>query len=225
MDKVLDKLGIYDILGVFIFGLCADCVVLLMVAFYVDFSYIYIFKDHIFAYVLVSGIVGIVFQELSSLIFNRWIFRNNKLLKHAIKVDDKDNNVSLSSKEIELIKTTVKNKLGYNDVNDSQIFNYCKMQCKGGESKNSSEKDLALAGMARSMSLFCLIAGCLSIILSCFYCYRLEGNAVKIFFTVLITIGLFLLALLFFFRYLRFNKRRIVNIYRNFLDVEVYSKN
>lgn len=92
MEKLLEKIDVYDIIGLFLSGSIISSITLFICKYY-ELNY-FDFKQYniniTFLFIMTSYFVGLFFQEISSFIYKHFIYPNNKLLKKSLypKNDD-----------------------------------------------------------------------------------------------------------------------------------------
>lgn len=144
MDKILEKLGVYDLIGVMLSGL-----IILLFAKYIcvflNFNPTIEFYDT-FQKLIISYFIGLVFQEIGSKI-SCW-----KILKLTfVPVDDL--HISLSQREVDFLFSEAHNKMGFEiaEKHIIEIYNFCKLKNNSG---SDSDRKQSLGGMARSLMLY-----------------------------------------------------------------------
>lgn len=198
MDKVLEKLGLYDLIGVLLSG---TIIVLFSIEVAVLFD-VEINFDFTLSFLVFSYFIGLIFQELGSKL-DCW-----KILKSVFETKY-DLHISLSQKEIDFFTTKVCEMLDidFNDDNIAQIYFYCKLSNLSRKDKNDYDMRQSISLMARSLFIYFFI---LSIVLSGslliefdykFGCWALASVV---------------LMLLFYNRYIRFIKMKYVRILREY---------
>lgn len=200
MDKVLDKLGIYDLLGVLLSGLIISTFTIVIFIF-LNWNLKIQITDS-FQFLIISYFVGLVFQELGSKL-NCW-----KILKSVFKTSN-DLHICLSRKEINFFMTTMYEKLNLSLSDDNsivEIYNYCKLFLNDSD-KTKQDRKKSLSGMARSLSVyFCFL-----------FVFLLVVSFIKLdkmYFILAIVALVFLY--LFYNRYVRFMKMKYVYVLRKY---------
>lgn len=208
-DKVLDKLGLYDLIGVLLPGVIACAVSLI-----VDEALIglglnrYLNADDLFIFLLVGYLVGVILQELGSILMTFWD-RGQRMLHKALTPLD-GSKTHISKEEWDLIETNMAVKLCQEKPIDlNLLYNHCK---NAGGNSMLADKDQSIAAMSRSMAVYFLILSLL-----------LMGGALvtKEFWVIVAACMSLLLALLLWKRCQRFYIIRYIRIvrayyYRNF---------
>lgn len=197
MDKILEKLGIYDLIGVMFSGL--------IIALFTKYIYIFlnlnskIEVDDTFQLLIISYFIGLVFQEIGSRL-NCW-----KILISIFKPIN-DLHISLSLKEVEFLMKEAHNKFGFENPENHliEIYNFCKSK---SSSDLDSDRKRSLSGMARSLMIYFLFA---SIMLIIGFFITLNYMYLMISFLCLC------FGWLFYNRYKRFMKMTYVYILRNY---------
>lgn len=205
MDKIIEKLGIYDLLVLLLTGM----IILLFSLNLLPFFNLEIKIDDTLQFLIVSYFIGMLFQEIGY-IFNENFIEMGMLKKVFNNVQSSNYHISLSQKEVDFIKKKVCKKL-HKDISDlsyTDIYVYCKTDyLKTSNDKNEIEQQALKASMARSLFLFFIITLiCLcKIYLSCY-----DDMMLGLLFLNVISI------LVFLNRYIRFYMRRYVHILRTF---------
>ncbi len=150
-DKVLDKLGIYDLIGVLLPGVIACAVSVIVDEALLGFGLSrYINADDLLIFLLLGYLTGVILQEIGSLAMN-FIDRGQRMLHKALKPLD-DSRVHISSEEWELIESSVAMKLcKEKPISKNLLYNYCK---NAGGNSMLADKDQSIAAMSRSMAVY-----------------------------------------------------------------------
>lgn len=201
MDKILEKLGIYDLIVLLFAG---------MIMLLITIKIVPIFNlklemkiDNSLQFLIISYFVGMIFQELGSNLNSR------KLLKVVFRMSN-DLHISLSQREADFIINTVCKKLDIVFSKDaiSEIYIYCKScYLKSNKATIEIDKLKSIGGMARSLSIYFVLVFLIAVIKLLIY---MES---KYFFIATIC-ALFIY--IFYNRYARFLKMRYVHILRTF---------
>lgn len=168
----------------------------------------YINAENKIIFFVISYFMGVVFQEITSLLYRKFLFKDDKLLNQVFEADN-TLNYYITKMEVEKLRVLIAKKV-YDDVkNDNTfIYNMCKTSVLKSEQSTRANADQVVAGLSRSLSLyFWLLAFAMLIFL--FTEWKLHY---LIFF---ITFGL--IAVLLCFRYMRFIKMRYSYILRTYL--------
>lgn len=229
LDKILDKLGIYDLLAVLLVGITINIMTLLFCE-YIEihvFDFSDIDTNKVLLFLLISYFVGLFLQEIGSSIEKYFFFRNGRLLKETVEgtmsmklfwigLSAKDGYKYITDKEWSEIKTYVNRKLQLrsNEPTDyERIYNYCKYNFDIQKSQGRIDKDQSMSAMARSFSfyfLFCSIVFWIGCLAKGFICNIWD---IKYFCIIVLCNSLFLIFLL---RDIRFAKMRYSKILRLF---------
>ena len=198
MDKVLEKLGLYDLIGVLLSGII---IVLLSIKVSILFD-VEINFDFSFSFLVFSYFIGLIFQELGSKL-DCW-----KILK-SIFENKYDLHISLSQKEIDFFTTKVCEMLDidFNDNSIIQIYFHCKLSNSNGKDKNDYDMRQSISLMARNLFIYFFS---LSIFLSGSFFIKFDykygcWSIVSV-----------VLTFLFYNRYIRFMKMKYVRILREY---------
>lgn len=209
MSVILEKLGIYDLVAVLLTGINISIFTICV------FKYIYKYpifmnwqiKESLF-FLVISYFVGIIFQELGSIILKKVFFRNNLLLKLCFESSN-DSDILLTNKEIQDILNYVNKKLSLNKYeymdNINIIYNYCKFKVLESGEFPRTDKDQTISAMSRSLSLYFLI-------LFSFLSFSSFQTLNMVYYIASICSAL--LSILFYKRCVRFTKIRYIYILR-----------
>lgn len=231
VDKVLDKLGLYDIVAVLLSGMVITTLsyLLLTAVYAINIEALNNGFDSgvVFIFLILSYFIGLVFQELGALFqFTIYNLIHNKSLamyktrKHWEK--EKDNGQKsyqyITKAEFELLKKKLKNAdIDDKEWNDNTIFYYCK---KYNEKDNANllEKLKSLGAMSRSFVIYFFI------VFVCSLVYYISQQPYQINLKLFVPIIAFALFLIFYFRFTRFVVMRNTAIFRNYLYSNINEK-
>lgn len=198
-DKVLDKLGLYDLFGVMLPGIVACSITLIVDEVLLEYGLSkYLNSDNLMTFLVIGYFVGVVLQELGS-ISMKYLQKGEKLLKKALNPVN-DSREHIPEEEWHLINSEVSAKLGKKDsVSLSLLYNYCNYS--GGNSA-LADKDHSVAAMSRSLAVYFAL---LSVMLMGLLCAVKEARI-----AYFLCVSLFLMLLLwkrserfFIIRYIR----------------------
>lgn len=206
MDSILEKLGVYELFSIIFAGSVITYCSVILEKYYFKFGFslnnLTNGLNKTVLFVLVSCFIGILFQEFGSIIINRLLFKNNKLLKIAYS------SKSLSESEYNKLESIFNDK-GINDLvekyNESKYY----ILLKGNTSR--ADKEMALSSMSRSFFVYFFI---ISIALLLEMILNLNLDYMEPFVPSVI------LTIVMFFRLKRFANMRYVYIFRNYLYAE-----
>ena len=207
MNKMLNKLGVYDILAVLMSGIVISTfsAFILRYIYYIKIPFEWRFNQ-IILILIASYFCGILFQESGSFIQKKLIFRKNGLLKKALSVEDNDHG-RLTLFEKEKIYKYVKHKLKLKKDNHSVIYNYCKFYLLKNGKIEKIEKDQSLSAMSRSLSLYFAI---LTVFAFITFIFDLNLTKLALMFCSM------LFSVVLYYRSVRFAIIRYTNIFRTF---------
>lgn len=199
MDKILEKLGVYDLASVLFSGVIIMSLTLKIAPFFNEKLIVEVGNS--LQFLVMSYFVGMVFQEIGSLM-------SDKELLKSVFIESEDERLSLTKDESIYIKSTVgKKKESAIESDVFTIYNYCKMDYLKTLSNVELDRKKSIAGMARNLFCYFIVL----LIASVFkFTYTFETK--YIYFTIISII----LSGLFYRRYNRFTKMRYVNILRTF---------
>lgn len=212
MNEILDKLGIYDLIGVLLPGICISTFSLCILRYF-NLEQLISLSDfkisETVSFLIISYFLGVIFQELGSLVFNRMLHKNQKYLSSVLHTS-KNNTYSLTREEIEGIFYYVGYKLNLQNpfLHYDDVYNYCRFQLSGTDQITKSDKDLSISGMSRSLSLYFFVAPILL--------YILPSVRTQLRSYLLLLITSFAISFILYWRYVRFVKMRYVKIFRAF---------
>lgn len=208
MNQVLDKLGIYDLVVVLLSGICITTFSLFadQVIFQSQLSNFLKVEDTIL-FLVISYFVGVIFQELSSFLQKRVIYKNNKLLLKALDTSPKSHQF-LTQEEKESIFKAVQKELALEMIpNEDMVYNYCRFLLIATGDTTRADKDQSTSGMSRSLSLYLFL-------LFIFMTFSaIQNQNTKHFLCAVVILAL---SVLLYYRYIRFAKMRYVYILRSF---------
>lgn len=204
LDKLLDKLGFYDLIGVLLPGITATGFSILAdkIVFHIGLDK-YLSTEDIFLFLIISYFVGVVLQEGGSFIM-KCCDRGNKLFNYSL-VPREDRRDSITEMEKEMFSKVIKKSFPEGTDPDWQMmYNFCK---HSGGNTLSADKDHSVAAMSRSMGLyFAILAFCFSV------------SAIHNLNAYIIAAIVFSGAIssLMWYRSCRFYKIRYIRIFRNY---------
>ncbi len=211
LDNVLNKLGLYDLMGVFYTGVIISVISWLVNNIFelVSLQIEGFAVNATFLFIVISYFLGLVFQEIGSFLSKVVFFRENKLLLGVLNSKENTSH-SMSKAEIKLLKKKIKEEcnLTNDDLDISYIYNHCRYYCMEHCDMTKIDKDQSIAAMGRSLSIFFLILSVFLIVIVLF-----KENLQYIW---LVPISVFL-AILMFMRFKRFTIIRYVRILRTYL--------
>lgn len=218
MNKILDKLGIYDLIAILLSGISISTVTLLVAQFIYGIEFPEDLQiNETLSFLVISYFVGLIFHEFSFVIQRLFTHGSNILLKKMLKTSEQSD-MLLTPTEKDGIYHYVENKLHLDPLqdNDNIIYNYCKYVIIKNEKMDKADRNQSMSAMSRSLSLYFifLFAGAL---ISAIWKQNVRYG-------VLSAAAAFL-AVLFFIRWLRFAKLRIVYIFRMFYYSEAANAN
>ena len=213
MESFFEKIGIYDLLAVFLSGACIilSTVCAWSIALQIPLKDISIFftNDYSLMLVVASYFVGLVFQEIGSFVYKNWLCPNDTLLKKALNTFGTTHE-HLTEVEKETITEVAKRELGIScALNDTELYAYCRSRLIFDEKMGKANQEQAIAAMSRSLSLHFIFLSVLA------FCWTLlpSVNQTAVF---LIAVASVVLSLLLRKRCLRFIEMRYIEILRGF---------
>ena len=150
-DKVFDKLGLYDLIGVLLPGVIACAVSLIIDEALIGFGLNrYLNPDDLFIFLLVGYLAGVILQELGSLAM-MFLDRGQRMLHKALTPLD-DSKIHISTEEWDLIESSVAMKLSKEKpIDKNLLYNHCK---NAGGNTMLAANDQSVAAMSRSMAVY-----------------------------------------------------------------------
>ena len=216
MGDIFEKLGIYDLLAVLLSGGCimlstvmAGC---LIGGVSIEYPLQYLQSDYAWIILIVDYFLGMLFQEIGSILYKECLFPDDEILKRTLN-ELGTTHESLTQVEKDAIYNIVQKKLNLDrEPNEVEVYACCRAYTLSGDQKGKANLDQAIAGMGRSLSVyFCS----LSLFLLGAFLATLKRPPKRYDLIVLSVIS-FLGALLFYERCLRFTKMRYIEIVRSF---------
>lgn len=212
MNKILDKMGIYDLFGVLLSGISMSSFTMLIM------YYIYNIKslnnqslliNETLLFIIISYFLGVIFQEIGSFFYKNIIYKNNTLLKSVLTPTLSYPYNFITDKEKKEIYAFVEKQLNLDSHadNDSIIYNYCKYSVIEKLDASKMDKDQSLSVMSRSLSLYFFVLFLIGLF-SIFIIFKLSYCILSVF--------SLLLSLLLHKRSIRFIKLRYTYIFRCF---------
>lgn len=223
IDKILSRLGIYDIIGILLSGALITYITKILIEAFWNNVHISVLDEPLVSF-LICYFVGLIFQEFTSFIHKTCICKNeNRYLRNAV-IPKPQHFQRMEEKEIDEINRHISDKLGLDNPirKDNIIYNYCKSYYYDNTDTTNIDRDQAIAAMARSLCFYCFMAVIIPLCkLVCLFKAQSASCCTVIFF-----IGIIILLLgfgiLLYNRFARFTYRRIIAIYRYYLYYEVW---
>lgn len=213
MDKIdenFEKLGIYDLLAVLLSGIIITLLTIefesvLEIASYLKLKPFALQLDKNITFIIISYLVGTIFQEIGAQIDIKILNKNCRLLKKVYKPRE-NHRVSLMNFEAEKIVEYVSKKIGNDD--EVGIYNYCKESLKKDKkARSDAEKNQSLSGFSRSLCIYFSIL----VFSLCLKFVQTKDNS----WIIYIVIGA-AITILFYQRWIRFIQMRYVGILKSY---------
>lgn len=215
MDKVLDRIGIYDFFGVIFPGIIAASVGFYYYPQSYDFLYNFTKTDSMryFFFFVYSYILGQILHEVGFYYEKKWMFRKGEPQDVFLLNENK----ILSSKEKELYQEKFTGNIVLNVENFDcstcrVIYNYCKEQIKMKKIANSFEKIESLYGMTRCLYTLFFINSILNLVV-----YGRMEPTIRFWIHEFISI---IVWLLFYYRAKRYAQQRVKVVMRTYLTLD-----
>lgn len=204
MDKILDRLGLFDLIAVFLPGSIATSLTLIFDQIVFDFGISkYVSTEDVVVFVIVSYFIGMILQELGSLTYKYLINKQNAILLRSMDTTRK--NSSLTAAEKEAVQAIVRKELRLSEIpDDNQLFHYCRYS--GGSSAHT-DKEQSLAAMSLNLSLYFFFLS----ILVVFWTFSHKVASLGA-----VAVSLILIGILLFYRSIRYYSVRFVRVVRTF---------
>ncbi len=209
MNKILDKLGIYDLIAVLLSGISITIFTIFFAYFLCNIRSIVVNPFNInetLVFFVISYFIGLIFQEVSSFIEKRLLFRNHALLKIALNTSRRSYS-HLTTIEKERIYNFVEMKLQLipSQDNDYVIYNYIKFSVKRLGETARIDKNQSMSAMSRSFTLYFIIIFLVAILMSLYKkdIYYFEISMVFLCFSILFlvrSVRFAILRYIYFFR-------------------------
>lgn len=207
MDKILEKIGIYNLLAVLFVGVVNLTFSILVLKHLYGVILPDIESTYDWAVLLIVGyVVGLIFQESGSL-FQDICLKNNQMLLKALETSS-NSRTRLTDFEKQGIYTYVEPVIGTD--NDNVVYNYCRFYVMKHCNTTGIERDQSLSAMSRSFFLY------FAFLPICMVLFCIIACPVSIWIWVLILFASMAISILMYRRYVRFAVLRYVNIYKNF---------
>lgn len=157
-DKILSKLGIYDILVLFFTGSIMIIASKYINDIYKIINFDYDIINNVYVFVGISYLVGVLFQETSSFISSHILYPNHKLFSRIFEPKGWVRTCrTINYDELKQIRNLISNSTNI-DVNDNKrVYDYCKSYYLTRSDTALIDRDQSTAGMARSFALYCFI--------------------------------------------------------------------
>lgn len=202
MDSALDKVGLYDFLGVFLSGM-----LLVVVSLYLDLPLVNLIENtnndiiNVILFMLESYFLGLILQESSSAIDKKYFIFREKARSNFLNDDNKiiDNELELKSfRELaNKILSIQDNNHAYSKDENEYVYYQCKAFLETHGKSDKVNRINSLYAMSRS-----LIVSLPSCLISYFIC-NIKSLGVQSFLCVQSFIVIFIMALLIFIFYRR----------------------
>lgn len=162
MNQIFEKLGIYDLVVLVLSGTIIVSTSIWIGSSILNFEWIklewitQLKTEGTILFLLISYVVGIVFQELGSLWYRN--VRNQKgiLLKEIFEqTDGPEGHWKLSAEEVKAINENLGKII--NTTDRDSIYNYCKFYLINNSKMSREDRNQATAGISRSLALYSAI--------------------------------------------------------------------
>ena len=218
LNKVLDKLGIYDLTAVLLPGIIAwsFTIIIFHHCFLLDIRDSIVVNNAIF-FLSISYFMGLVLQELGSVLLKYFDDQSGKLLSEAIRTD-KQSHRYLREFEKKGISEFVQKHIGPSEYGDisldqkpSECFEFCRNYLLVNSKFSGLDKDRSLAAFSRSLAVFC---GSMSVTV---YFFSVINDSIR----SLIASALVCLFIVFVWRCYRLSVSWHINILKRFYYVNL----
>ena len=207
LDKILNKLGIYDLIAVLLPGvsitifavLTLENIWKLNINQTIDFSNTMILLT-------VGYLVGLILQETGFDIYRHCFKIHKTLLAKILHPSEGDQHTPFTLKADE-IRLFVEKELKSTSIDDLDIYDYCRFQIVNRDDSFSFDKDQSLSAMSRSFACYFSISALTTLIN-----VLISPNLLNI----TLTLFSIAVAILMHTRCIRFAKKRYENIFKMF---------
>ncbi len=211
MEKILNKMGIYDIISVWLSGVIMLFLTTTITNELFNWSilkYCY-FANAIF--IIAGGyFVGMVFQEIGNFLQRNILNKNSRIIKKVLSKEDEsfsNRNMMLTDSERDFI-------VGYEQFqkensNPEYIYNYCKYYVVSKADASSMDRNQVTAAISRSLAVYFAF-------LIIFIAISMLCITDKIVAKCIVAVVSVFLSILFFYRSYRFVRIRYIQYFRVF---------
>lgn len=205
MNMIFEKMEIYDLISVLLSGVTIVILSVLIDDALLNSKYqfnTYIKIEDTFLFLVISYFIGIIFQEISSFIYNHFTKDNRRIIDNVFN-KHKNAYQNLSIEEKEGICNIIEKELNLTaSVDTDFLYNYCKFYLISKDNTTRIDKYQSIFGMSRSLSLYFITIFALTI-------FSRDKNWWLI-------ISSIVLSVLFSYRCIRFSKMRYTNMFRSY---------
>lgn len=221
MDKILDKLGIYDLWGVLIPGIISwVSIKFLIVYLQINIDINLNDMQNLLVMLVGSYLIGIILNDMGHIASKKVFYKKNKEPLYTYLSSTND---MLRKYEKNIYKKLLKDIMGVTgNIEDEQaryFFNYCYECLSTWQKSTKADTFESLYGMSRSLCCFYTLMGISIISLYSFMKIVNIDILTGRFITVIIVC--FLLTIVFFHRTLRLNECRVKVVLRTYVSVQV----
>lgn len=217
MDKVLDRLGLYDFWGIFIPGFISYISLIILISFWG----INLEINNVYFLLIGSYLLGTILHEAGHVGSKKILYRKNPEPLYTYLADDDDvfmmyekNLYKNILRKIMCVDGDIKNEYA------RYFFNYCYEFLSAQQKSSKADMFESLYGMSRS--LWCFYA--LMLVIGIPFCYMLlKHNHINIslYRVAVAIIASAILAIVSFRRAKRFNECRVKVVLRTFISFQV----
>lgn len=210
MDSILDRIGLYDFLGVFISGM-----LVVVVSYYLNFPLVNLIENtnsdiaNVIILILESYFLGMILQEASSIIDKKYFKFRQKAQSNFLNDNNNVINNELELKAFRKLANKILKKQTDNHVYSKDENEYVYYQCKTfleiHEKSDKINRINSLYAMSRSLIVS------LSLCLVAYAIYNIKSFSIQAFIVILILV---LLIFIFYRRTERFSTYKIRVILR-----------
>lgn len=202
INHAFEKLGIYDLVAVLLSGVCITTFsILISEHFWKEFYVEHLKFEDTAQFLIISYFVGVLFQEVGSLIQKRITQKNDKLLRSVVDTFEEENYFLSEEEKVGLYREVEKI---LKDPSPTALYNFCKFSELQAGSMARTDKDQSIAGMSRSLSLYFFLSSvCVA------FCGNAESDLIFEGTSIMLVLGV-----LFCYRSRRFAKMRYAYILR-----------
>lgn len=167
MDKIFSKIGLYDIIGIWLSGAIS------LAAFYLLNNYVPLCDFSIkglsykeFVFIILSYFVGIVLQEIGNILQMRLFNKNSRYIKNVLKPANRRTKLLsytyLSKKELNIINQYFGEKFDA-DCSVDFKYHYCWNNLPKDFDYSGHNQSMAVGALSRSLSVSYFLFTCAAI--------------------------------------------------------------
>lgn len=221
MDKILDRLGIYDLFAVFIPGFIGCISLLISIKFcHVDFK----FSDNSIFLLIGSYLLGICLHEIGHIISKYIVYRNNsEPLYTYLELDSRIFSMYEKNLYTKILKSIMGIKGDIKREYARYFFRYCYEFIYVHQKASKADMFSSLYSMSRS--LYCFYFGLMAAVPVFYVVLKKHNINMVVPHLIVIAVISGILGIISFCRAYRFNECRVKVILRTFISIQVKKNN